>query len=148
MREPRPGLGVNLRQVGAGIAWDRTSTRLGVALLLVSALFFAANFADKAWTSLNVSHQRQQTIEQIAAINAQIDQLKQDMVNLRSGSYYLQAARSYGFVRPGDQQIEVVRNTVPSITATGSGAVAGVPPISAKTESPLRRVLQAIVPGL
>ncbi|HVA91415.1 MAG TPA: hypothetical protein VNL71_16410 [Chloroflexota bacterium] len=148
MREPRPGLGPYLRQVFAGIAWDRTSTRLGVALLLVSALFFAANFADKAWTSFNVSHQRQQTIEQISAINAQIDQLKQDMVNLQAGSYYLQAARAYGFVRPGDQQIEVVRNTLPSTISTAGGAVAALPSTSAKSESPLRRVLQAIVPGL
>ncbi len=148
MREPRPGLGAYLRQVFSGIVWDRTSTRLGAALLLVSALFFAANFADKAWTSLNVSHQRQQTIEQISAINAQIDQLKQDMVNLQSGSYYLQAARAYGFVRPGDQQIEVVRNTLPSTISAAGGAVAALPPTSAKNESPLRRVLQAIVPGL
>ncbi|HEY8285007.1 MAG TPA: hypothetical protein VIJ28_11535 [Chloroflexota bacterium] len=148
MREPRPGLGADLRQVVAGITWDRTSTRLGVALLLVSALFFAANFADKAWTSLNVSHQRLQTIEQIAAVNSQIDQLKQDMVNLRSGAYYLQAARAYGFVRPGDQQIEVVRNTIPNIASTSTGAVAALPPLTGKAESPLRRVLQAIVPGL
>lgn len=148
MREPRKGLLAAIRRVFAGLALDRTSTRLGVALLFVSALFFAANFADKAWTSYKVAEQRQQRIEQISAMNTQIQQLKQDLVTLQSGSYYLQAARAYGYVRPGDIQIEVVNTTIPTLTSSGGGAVAAVPPHREKSESPLRRVLQAIVPGL
>ena len=128
--------------------FDRTSTRLGVALLVVSAIFFAANFADKAWTSYQVAGRRQDRIAQISAMSAQIQQLKADLVSLKSSDYYLQAARHYGYVRPGDIQIEVTNNLVPTTAGPVGGAVAAVPPPQDKSPSVLRRVLQAIVPGL
>ena len=129
--------------------FDRTSTRLGVALLVVSAIFFAANFADKAWTSYQVSAQRQDRIAQIASMNAKIQRLKTDLVNLKSSDYYLQTARNYGYVRPGDIQIEVTNQPAPATNSAVSGAVAAVTtPAQAKGESVLRRVLEAIAPGL
>ena len=127
--------------------FDRTSTRLGVALLVVSAIFFAANFADKAWTSYQVAGQRQDRIAQIARVNAQIQQMKSDLVSLKSSDYYLQAARVYGYVRPGDIQIEVTHT--PGIAAGSSGnAIASVAQPPDKSQSVLRRVLEAIAPGL
>ena len=128
--------------------FDRTSTRLGVALLVVSAIFFAANFADKAWTSYQVAAQRQDRIAQIATMNTQIQQLKTDLVSLKSSDYYLQAARHYGYVRPGDIQIEVTNIQMPSSTGATGGAVAAVTPPQDKSQSVLRRVLEAIAPGL
>ncbi len=128
--------------------FDRTSTRLGVALLVVSAIFFAANFADKAWTSYQVAAQRQDRIAQIASMNAQIQQLKTDLVSLKSSDYYLQAARRYGYVRPGDIQIEVTNNPVPASTGPAGDAVAAVTQPQDKSQSVLRRVLEAIAPGL
>jgi cell division protein FtsB len=128
--------------------FDRTSTRLGVALLVVSAIFFAANFADKAWTSYQVAGQRQDRIAQIAAMNAKIQLLKTDLVSLKSSDYYLQAARQYGYVRPGDIQIEVTSKLLPASSGPAGGAVAAVTPPQDKSQSVLRRVLEAIAPGL
>ena len=128
--------------------FDRTSTRLGVALLVVSAIFFAANFADKAWTSYQVAGQRQDRIAQISAMNTQIQQLKSDLVSLKSSDYYLQAARHYGYVRPGDIQIEVMNSLVLSTAGPSGSAVAAVAPPQGKSPFVLRRVLEAIVPGL
>jgi len=128
--------------------FDRTSTRLGVALLVVSAIFFAANFADKAWTSYQVAGQRQDRIAQIASMNAKIQHLKSDLVSLQSADYYLQTARNYGYVRPGDIQIEVTNNRIPTSSSSTGGAVAAVTPPQDKSQSVLRRVLEAIAPGL
>ena len=130
------------------MTFDRSSTRLGVALLIVSAIFFAANFADKAWTSYQVAGQRQQRIARIAAMNAQIKQLKSDLVSLKSPDYYLQAARHYGYVRPGDIQIEVMNNLIPSATTPSGGAVAAVATPAVKTNRCFAEFLEAIVPGL
>jgi cell division protein FtsB len=130
------------------VKFDRTSTRLGVALLVVSAIFFAANFADKAWTSYQVAGRRQDRIAQIAKMNAQIQQLKTDLVSLKSADYYLQAARHYGYVRPGDIQIEITNIPGPSAVGPSGSAVASVPAPQDKSQSVLRRVLEAIAPGL
>jgi cell division protein FtsB len=130
------------------VKFDRTSTRLGVALLVVSAIFFAANFADKAWTSYQVAGQRQDRIAQIAKVTAQIQQMKTDLVSLKSSDYYLQAARHYGYVRPGDIQIEVTNMPGPTSTGPAGSAVASVAHPPDKSQSVLRRVLEAIAPGL
>jgi cell division protein FtsB len=130
------------------VKFDRTSTRLGVALLVVSAIFFAANFADKAWISYQVAGQRQDRIAQIAKMNSQIQQMKTDLVSLKSSDYYLQAARLYGYVRPGDIQIEVTNTPGLSSAGPGGSAVASVAQPPDKSQSVLRRVLEAIAPGL
>jgi hypothetical protein len=123
------------------------STRLGISLLVVSAIFFAANFADKAWISYQTDQSKQQRLASISAASATISTLKQDLSYLHSTSYYMQEARRYGYVRPGDIQLEVTQ--LPQAPASSAGGISTPPTPHAKPrESLLHRLLQAVVPGL
>ncbi|MDB5075237.1 MAG: hypothetical protein JWO42_1416 [Chloroflexi bacterium] len=136
-----------LRESFSSVGWDRMSTRLGVSLLVVSAIFFAANFADKAWVSYQVGQAKQQRLAAIADTTAKISQLKQDLTYLHSSAYYKQAARRYGYVEPGDIQLSLTQGSPPQ----DSVVVRAAPPSMAhlnKHESVLHRLLQAVVPGL
>ena len=137
-----------LRETFNAVGWERTSTRLGIALLVVSGIFFAANFADKAWISYQVAQVRQQRLEQIQATTQQIQQLKHDLAYMHSRAYYVQAARHYGYIQPGDMQIQVISESSPPSPSVGDSGVAMAPTHQTSHESLLRRMLQAIVPGL
>jgi hypothetical protein len=137
----------SMQESFASIGWDRMSSRLGISLLVVSALFFAANFADKAWVSYQVGQEKQQRLADIAIASAQISSLKQDLSYLHSKTYYMQVARRYGYVQPGDIQLEL--NQIPAPPSTAGDRPAQPAAKQAKQhESLLHRLLQAVVPGL
>lgn len=137
----------HLRGQVQGLGLERLSTRLGITLLIVSAIFFAANFADKAWLSYQVVQERHQREAEIRQITAQIDAAQRDLSYMKSRAYYVQAARDLGFVQPGDVQLNItVAAPVPaSITDTGDAHRAAAPP--PRHESLLDRVMALIVPG-
>jgi len=132
------------------------STRLGVALLIVSAFFFSANFADKAWLSYQVRQQKQQQLARIAEVKREISQYRHDLAYLHSRAYYVQAARAYGYVLPGDTQIQLsvsnVAQSSPPATVLTSQLTQPATPKHKSTLSFWQRWLQAaatlIVPGL
>jgi cell division protein FtsB len=136
-----------VRESLADIGWDRPSTRLGISFLIASGIFFLANFADKAWLSFQVAQQRQQQVAAIQQTNQQIQQLKATLNDLHSQSYYVQAARKYGYVKPGDIQLEIHQMSAPQQSIPPQRSVTAPPTVPAH-DSVLRRVLQAVVPGL
>lgn len=136
-----------MRESLSTIGWERVSTRLGAALLVVSAIFFAANFADKAWLSYQFGQAKHQRLLEISQTEQQIGQLKRDLVYYHSRPYYLREARRYGFELPGDIPIEAVTSGSQSDVAAPAQIASTVTPI-AHHQSLLRRILQAIVPGL
>ena len=81
---------------------SRRTSRLGVALLALSALFFGINFTQE-WL---ISHQIQQRAADlqagIAATNARNAQLQSQLAYYRSKEYIIPAARALGMARPGD----------------------------------------------
>jgi hypothetical protein len=134
-----------------GVGWDRMSTRLGVALLIVSAFFFAANFADKAWLSYQVSQEKRQAQAQIAEIQREIAQYHHDLAYYHSRAFYVQRARVYGYVLPGDTKIQVgVSTVVQPATPSGDASSSLTRPASNRNShlSLLQRWVRAIVPGL
>jgi cell division protein FtsB len=131
----------------ANVGWDRPSTRLGISFLVASAVFFLANFADKAWLSYQVAQEKQQQMATIQQTEQQIAQLKATLNNLHSRSYYKQAARQYGYVMPGDIQIEIQKSVAEPQGVAQQGNVPTPVPTSTH-DSVLRRVLQAVVPGI
>lgn len=139
-----------LRDSFSSIGLDRMSTRLGIALLIVSAIFFAANFADKAWVSYQVAQEKQARLYEIRQTQEQIGQLTGDLKYMRTRAYYVQAARAFGFVQPGDIPVAIQPASPIAPPVAADRAVAqpsGRPPAHHK-ESVFRRILQAIVPGL
>src|SRR5437879_1196140 len=136
-----------LRGSFSSLGWDSMSTRLGVSLLVVSAIFFAANFADKAWVSYQVGQAKQQRLAAIAEASTRINQLKRDLSYLHSSAYYRQAARQYGYVEPGDIQLALTQSAPAQDTVVDRSATQ--PQAHLKIhESVLHRLLQAVVPGL
>lgn len=136
-----------LRESLASVGWERASTRLGAALLVVSAIFFAANFAEKAWLSYQFAQVKAARLAQIAAAEAQISQLHHDLAYLHSRPFYVQEARRYSYVQPGDIPLEI------SVLPAADSAPPPAPAPVAHTRTPqheswLRRILQAIVPGI
>ena len=130
-----------------GVGWDRVSTRLGIALMVVSVLFFAASFADKALLSVQVAQQKAQTLAQIAAVRQDISNYQHQLAYLHSRAYYVEAARAFGYVRPGDTQFAV--STLPPTSGTVIRVVAQAPHVPhPHHDSLLHKILQAIVPGL
>jgi cell division protein FtsB len=123
------------------------STRLGVSLLVVSAIFFAANFADKAWVSYQVGQAKQQRLAAIAETSAKINQLKHDLSYLHSSAYYRQAARQYGYVEPGDIQLSLTQGP-PAQDAVVDRSSPQPAAHSKLHDSVLHRLLQSVVPGL
>ena len=81
---------------------SRRTSRLGVALLALSALFFGMNFTQE-WV---ISHQIQQRAADlqagIAATNARNAQLQSRLAYYRSKEYIIPTARALGMARPGD----------------------------------------------
>jgi hypothetical protein len=142
------GMTRSIQESFASIGWDRMSSRLGISLLVVSALFFAANFADKAWVSYQVGQEKQQRLADIAVASAQISRLKQDLSYLHSKTYYMQVARRYGYVQPGDIQLELNQIPAPPTNNAGDRAAQPAAKQNKKHESLLHRLLQAVVPGL
>jgi len=138
-----------LRDSFASIGLDRVSTRLGIALLVVSSLFFAANFADKAWVSYQVAQQKQQLISQIQQTQAQIAKFNGDLKYMQTRSYYVEAARTFGFVQPGDIPVSISTSSAPSPSSVvAQDTRAGTSPATVKhQDSVFTRVMQAIVPG-
>jgi len=137
-----------LRDSFASIGLDRVSTRLGIALLIVSSLFFAANFADKAWVSYQVAQEKQQLITQIEQTQQQIAKFNTDLKYMQMRSYYVQAARTFGFVQPGDIPVSISTSSAPAQSSAVMDSHAGASPASARhQDSIFTRVMQAIVPG-
>lgn len=133
----------------ASIGLDRMSTRLGIALLVVSSVFFAANFADKAWVSYQVARQKQDLLMQIAQTRQQIAQYNNDLKYMHTRAYYVQAARQFDYVQPGDIPVSISAAPAPSQgTAPAQSAARPATKPAAHHESLFRRWLEAIVPGL
>jgi hypothetical protein len=131
----------------ASVGLDRMSTRLGIALLLVSSIFFAANFADKAWVSYQVARQKQDLLTQIAQTNQQIVQLNSDLKYMHTRPYYVQAARQFDYAEPGDIPVSISAAPAPAQAPVQQRARPAVKPAT-HHESIFRRLLEAIVPGL
>lgn len=139
-----------LRDSFASIGFDRVSTRLGIALLVVSSLFFAANFADKAWVSYQVSQQKQALIAQIQQTQQQITSMGSDLKFMQTRAYYVEAARTFGFVQPGDIPVNITTSpaSAPQGTTAGAPLATAVPTAKPhKSQSMLQRIFQALVPG-
>jgi hypothetical protein len=136
-----------LRDSFGAVGWDKISTRLGVALLVVSAIFFAANFADKVWLSYQFAQAKQQRLAEIADAKRQIYEYQHELAYLHSRAFYVVEARRYGYVQPGDYQLQVsVQDAGPD--AAPPPAAPAATPAPKHHESLLRRILQAIVPGI
>jgi hypothetical protein len=144
------GSSVRLVQASfASIGLDRVSTRLGIALLVVSSIFFAANFADKAWVSYQVARQKQDLLLQIAQTKQQITRSTTELKYMHTRPYYVEAARAFGYVQPGDYQITINAAPAPPQATSPSPRVANPAPRSPRhQQSILRRFLDAVVPGL
>lgn len=141
-----------LRDSFASIGLDRVSTRLGIALLAVSSLFFAANFADKAWVSYQVSQQKQQLITQIQVTEQQITKYTGDLKYMTTRPYYVEQARTFGFVQPGDIPVSISTSSAPAQPVAGAAdartsPINATPKPKAQHDSIFKRIMQAIVPG-
>jgi hypothetical protein len=136
-----------LRAAFRSVGWDKASGRLGITLLIVSAVFFAANFADKAWVSYQAGQEEQQRVAAVNQLNSQIQALQQELTYAHSRSFYMQEARKYGYVQPGDVQLQISSTVAPS---NDTVQVDLPPAVKHKTQnnSLLHRLLQAVVPGL
>jgi len=81
---------------------SRRASRVGLALLALSAIFFGINFTQE-WL---ISHQIQQRAADlqagIAATNALNAQLQSQLAYYSSKEYIIPAARILGMPRPGD----------------------------------------------
>lgn len=138
-----------VRESFASIGLNRMSTRLGIALLVVSSIFFAANFADKAWVSYQVAQQKQQLVAQIQQTNQQIGQLNTDLKYMHTRPYYIQAARQFGFVQPGDIPVSISTSAAPApAPAPDQASTHPVARPAPHRVSIFRRILESIVPGL
>ena len=115
---------------------SRRVSRLGVALLALSALFFGINFTQE-WL---ISHQIQQRAAQmqarIAATNAQNAQLQSQLAYLSSKEYIVPAARLLGMARPGDT-LMFVKHEPPTVRIVRV-------PVQAPAEGLFIRLLRAI----
>ena len=138
---------VQMRHQVHGLGLERLSTRLGITLLIVSAIFFAANFADKAWLSYQVAQERHQREAQIQLITAQIAVVQHDLSYMKTRAYYVQAARDLGFVRPGDVQLNIKVAPAPDVAAD-LGAARPAPATHSRHGSLLDAIMRLIVPGV
>lgn len=136
-----------IREAVSSVGWDKASSRLGISLLVVSAVFFAANFADKAWVSYQVGQDKQQRIAAIAALEAKIHKDEQDLTYSSTRSYYMEAARNLGYVQPGDIQLQLTTQ-MPQSAAMSDHPAQAPAKTSEQHESLLHKLLQAVVPGL
>ena len=137
---------VQLRGQVHGLGLERLSTRLGITLLVVSAVFFAANFADKAWLSYRVAQERHQRQAQIQQITAQISAVQRDLGYMKTRAYYVQAARDLGFVQPGDVQLDI--KVTPAAVAGDLVEARSAPAPHVRHESLLDKIMRLIVPGV
>lgn len=97
--------------------WSHTQ-RVGIALVAVAAFFFVANFANKAWTSYQAKQQVQVVNEQITAITAQNNQLRQQIAYDHTKQYVVRVARDkLLYVQPGDI---ILRVQAPVSSATSA----------------------------
>lgn len=147
MRDRAQNAVVQLRGQVHGLGLERLSTRLGITLLIVSAIFFAANFADKAWLSYQVAQERHQREAQIQQITAQINTVQRDLNYMKTRAYYVQAARDLGFVQPGDVQLNIKVAPAPAVTGDFSEVQRAPAPL-ARHESLLDKIMRLIVPGV
>jgi len=134
-----------IRASFARLGLDQISTRLGIALLIVSAVFFAANFADKAWVGYQVAQEKRAKIELIRQTEGQIRALNAQLIYMKTRAYYVQAARPFGYQLAGD--IPVTISVSPGAAVSGDVA----PPVATprpKRESIWRKIISAIVPGI
>lgn len=116
----------------------RRGSRLGIALLLCSAVFFGINFAQE-WL---FSHQVQQNVAQlqarIADVNTQNTQLQQQLAYVNSKDYIMTQARADGMVMPNDTLMHVTQ-------LPGATRIVHVPMhVAAPPESFFIRMLRAI----
>ncbi len=137
----------SLRAAYRSVGWDKATGRLGISLLIVSAVFFAANFADKAWVSYQTGQDKLQRIAEINSLNSQIRTLQQDLTFAHSRSFYMQEARKYGYVQPGDIQLEISPLVSPGSDTVPLAALPA-PKQKPQNDSLLHRLLRAVVPGL
>jgi cell division protein FtsB len=93
---------------------SRRASRLGVALLALSALFFGINFTQEWLISHQIQQQAADLQARIAATNALNAQLQSQLAYYRSKEYIIPAARALGMARPGDT-LMLVRQGPPRI---------------------------------
>ncbi len=88
---------------------SRRASRLGIALLLCSAVFFGINFAQEWLFSRQVQQNVAQLQARIADVNAQNAQLQQQLAYVNSKDYIITQARIDGMVMPGDTLMHVTQ---------------------------------------
>ena len=116
----------------------RRAVRLGIVLLMLSALFFGVNFGQE-WL---ISHQIQQRATQlqarITATNALNAQLQSQLAYYRSKEYIIPTARrALGMARPGDT-LMFVKQELPTVR------IVRVPVQAPAAEGLFIRLLRAI----
>ena len=145
MSTPLRELTKPIRASFSRLGLDQISTRLGIALLIVSAIFFAANFADKAWVGYQVAQEKRAKIELIRQTESQIQGLNTQLKYMKTRGYYIQEARAYGYQLPGDIPVSI--SVAPPAAASGDAALP-IPTPQPKRESVWRKIISAIVPGI
>ena len=107
---------------------SRRASRLGVALLALSALFFGINFTQEWLISHQIRQRAADLQARIAATNARNAQLQSKLAYYRSKEYIIPAARALGLARPGDTlmlvkqeppRVRIVRVNVPAPAPEG-----------------------------
>ena len=86
---------------------NRRARNIGIALLLLSVVFFGVNYAQKWWLNRQIEQraaQLQQRIDQQEAWNAQ---LRQDIIYYRSKPFIMDEARVLGMSRSGETLISI-----------------------------------------
>ena len=89
----------------------RRSPRIGVALFVLSTLFFGINFAQEWWVSHGVRQEYVQRTQEIAQTRAHIATLQRASAYYASKSYITRRAREIGMARPNDTLLVFVPGT-------------------------------------
>ncbi len=78
------------------------ASRVGIILLVLSALFFGVNFTQEWWVTHGIEQSAAQLQRDIAATNAHNQQLRDEIVYVQSKEYIRRRARMLGMAEPGD----------------------------------------------
>jgi len=86
---------------------NRRARNIGIALLLLSVVFFGVNYAQKWWLNRQIEQRAAQLQQQINQQELWNAQLQQDIAYYRSKAFIMDQARVLGMSRPGETLISI-----------------------------------------
>ncbi len=86
---------------------NRRARNIGIALLLLSVVFFGVNYAQKWWLNRQIEQRAAQLQAQILQQEQWNAQLQQDIIYYRSKAFVEDQARVLGMSRPGETLISI-----------------------------------------